>query len=221
MGHRMRQRIKRNAVAWVALAGLTACGPSVVVSDGGSSGGGTEGAGSGTDAAVTGSQEGGMDPSQTSGVGPESSTGGADSGGSTESTSTRSDEAGWLPEARDDFETYADLYEKVIRRTCTPFNNVCHHSQELPDMAQPNSLFDSIGIPCPTTGVLCIAPGSPQASALFQKVTESPMPLPGESLNEAELGAMACWIETLQDGVAPQVDDVIDYDNCLYAERGE
>lgn len=204
-------------MAWLAVAGLTACGPSVLVSDGANSGGGTEAAGSDTGAEATGPQTGGMDP--------EPATGDSDSGGSGESTSTGSDEEGWLPEARDDFQTYADLYDKVIRRACSSFNNVCHHTNELPDMTQPDSLFDSIGIPCRATGSLCISPGSPQDSALFQKVTgEFPgpsMPLSGAPLSDAELGAMACWIETLQDGVEPQVDDIIDYDNCSYAAQGE
>lgn len=49
----------------------------------------------------------------------------------------------------------------------------------------------------------------------------SSMPLASGRLSEAEIGAIACWIETLQDGVVPQVDDVIDYDNCEYATQGE
>lgn len=217
----MGRWIERSAISWVAVAGLTACGPSVAVSGGANSGGGTEAAGSDT----TESQTGGMDPTQTSGVDPEPTTDGLDPGGSDESSSTGGDEAGWLPEARDDFQTYANLYDKVIQRTCTPFNNVCHHTREFPDMAQPDSLFDSIGVPCRATGILCITPGSPQDSALFQRVTGesagSSMPLASGRLSEAEIGAIACWIETLRDGVVPQVDDVIDYDNCEYATQGE
>lgn len=216
--------MERRAMAWV-VAGLTACGPSVAVPDGANSGGGTEAEGSGTGAGATESQTGGMDPTQTSGVGPGSDTGGVDPAGSDESTSTGSEETGWLPEARDEFQTYANLYEKVIQRTCSPFNNVCHHTKELPDMTEAESLFDSIGILCRATGSLCIAPGSPQASALFLKVTGeadgSPMPLAAAPLSEAEIGAIACWIETLQDGVEPLVDDVIDYDNCSYAAQGD
>ncbi len=142
-----------------------------------------------------------------------------------ESTSTGSDDAGWRPEARDEFQTYAELYAKVIERSCSPFENVCHSSQELPDMTLAESLFDSIGIPCRGSGTLCIAPGSPLDSALFLKVTGeasgSPAPLGGAPLSDAEVGAIACWIETLQDGVEPGVDDVIDYDNCSYAAQGD
>lgn len=223
IGHTMDRRIERKMVASAMLAGLIACGPSVAIPEDANAGDGTGTAGSDTGAEATGSQTGGAGLTQT-GVDPDSATGGFDSSDGDGSTSTGVDEAGWLPEARDEFQTYAELYEKVIRRTCTPFNNVCHHNSETPDMTEADSLFNSIGSPCRATGILCITPGSPQASALFQRVAGEPsgssMPLAGGRLNDAEIGAIACWIETLQDGVEAQVGDIIDYENCSYAAQG-
>ncbi len=54
----------------------------------------------------------------------------------------------YIEEAKKDFPTYEDIHVKVIQRTCTPFQNVCHNNKEYPDLRTPQGVIDRIGRPC-------------------------------------------------------------------------
>ena len=54
----------------------------------------------------------------------------------------------YIEEARKEFPTYEDIHVKVIQRTCTPFQNVCHNNKEYPDLRTPQGVIDRIGRPC-------------------------------------------------------------------------
>lgn len=54
----------------------------------------------------------------------------------------------FVEEAKKEFPTYLDLHEKVITRTCTPFQNVCHNNKEYPDLRTPQAMLGMIGSPC-------------------------------------------------------------------------
>jgi hypothetical protein len=58
------------------------------------------------------------------------------------------DASQYIEDARENFPTYLDLHEKVIQRTCTPFNNVCHNNREYPDLRTPQGMLDRLGQPC-------------------------------------------------------------------------
>lgn len=62
---------------------------------------------------------------------------------------TDEDEAkAYIDEAKAEFPTYEDIHVKVIQRTCTPFQNVCHNNMEYPDLRTPQGVVDRIGRPC-------------------------------------------------------------------------
>ena len=72
---------------------------------------------------------------------------GADSGYSGEPVDN--DEAKeYIEEAKKELPTYEDIHVKVIQRTCTPFQNVCHNNKEYPDLRTPQGVIDRIGRPC-------------------------------------------------------------------------
>ncbi len=54
----------------------------------------------------------------------------------------------YIEEAKKEFPTYEDIHVKVIQRTCTPFENVCHNNKEYPDLRTPQGVIDRIGRPC-------------------------------------------------------------------------
>ncbi len=58
------------------------------------------------------------------------------------------DAAEYIEEARKNFPTYLDLHTKVIQRTCTPNENVCHNNKEYPDLRTPQGVLDRLGQPC-------------------------------------------------------------------------
>lgn len=51
-------------------------------------------------------------------------------------------------EAQSKFRTGLDFHEKVIWRTCTPFNGVCHNSKEFPDLRTPANFVKAFGANC-------------------------------------------------------------------------
>lgn len=51
-------------------------------------------------------------------------------------------------EAQALFRTGLDFHEKVIWRTCTPFNGVCHNSKEFPDLRTPANFVKAFGANC-------------------------------------------------------------------------
>lgn len=51
-------------------------------------------------------------------------------------------------EAQEKFRTGLDVHQKIIWRTCTPFNGVCHNSKEFPDLRTPANFADAFGANC-------------------------------------------------------------------------
>ncbi len=58
------------------------------------------------------------------------------------------DAKAYIDEAKKEFPTYEEIHVKVIQRTCTPFQNVCHNNKEYPDLRTPQGVIDRIGRPC-------------------------------------------------------------------------
>jgi len=54
-------------------------------------------------------------------------------------------------EAQERFRTGLDLHQKVIYRTCTPFDGVCHNQKEYPDLHTPGAFTATIDAPCNVT----------------------------------------------------------------------
>jgi hypothetical protein len=85
-------------------------------------------------------------PSQGDESGTTGETGGAT--GETEAEPAPDDGKEFVEEAKKEFPTYLDLHEKVITRTCTPFQNVCHNNKEYPDLRTPQAMLGMLGSPC-------------------------------------------------------------------------
>lgn len=68
--------------------------------------------------------------------------------GETEGVPAPDDGKEFVEEAKKEFPTYLDLHEKVITRTCTPFQNVCHNNKEYPDLRTPQAMLGMLGSPC-------------------------------------------------------------------------
>jgi hypothetical protein len=68
--------------------------------------------------------------------------------GETEDQPAPEDGKEFVEEAKKEFPTYLDLHEKVITRTCTPFQNVCHNNKEYPDLRTPQAMLGMLGSPC-------------------------------------------------------------------------
>lgn len=74
---------------------------------------------------------------------------GGETEGETEGTPDAPDDGKeFVEEAKKEFPTYLDLHEKVITRTCTPFQNVCHNNKEYPDLRTPQAMLGMLGSPC-------------------------------------------------------------------------
>jgi hypothetical protein len=58
------------------------------------------------------------------------------------------DPAQHVDEAKESFPTYLDLHQKVITRTCTPNQGVCHNQKEYPDLHTPETMLAMLGSPC-------------------------------------------------------------------------
>lgn len=90
--------------------------------------------------------------SNASGADTDSETGGeteGDTEGETEGVPDAPDDGKeFVEEAKKEFPTYLDLHEKVITRTCTPFQNVCHNNKEYPDLRTPQAMLGMLGSPC-------------------------------------------------------------------------
>jgi hypothetical protein len=70
--------------------------------------------------------------------------------GSDESTGGEDDDstAEIIEEAKREFPTYLDLHAKVIVRTCTPDEGVCHNKKEYPDLHTPQTMLGVLGSAC-------------------------------------------------------------------------
>jgi hypothetical protein len=73
---------------------------------------------------------------------------GSDSDDDTGEPSDNDQAQEYVEEAKKDFPTYEEIHVKVIQRTCTPFQNVCHNNKEYPDLRTPQGVIDRIGRPC-------------------------------------------------------------------------
>lgn len=87
-------------------------------------------------------------PSQGDETGTTGETGGATGETETEAEPVPEDGKEFVEEAKKEFPTYLDLHEKVITRTCTPFQNVCHNNKEYPDLRTPQAMLGLLGSPC-------------------------------------------------------------------------
>lgn len=103
----------------------------------------TVGSGGGGSFGEGGNAEGGVDSEGTSGGETEGAT-----EGETEAPAAPDDGKEFVEEAKKEFPTYLDLHEKVITRTCTPFQNVCHNNKEYPDLRTPQAMLGMLGSPC-------------------------------------------------------------------------
>ncbi len=54
----------------------------------------------------------------------------------------------YVIDAQRRFRTGLDVQQKVIYRTCTPFDGVCHNQKEYPDLHTPANFVNVIGAPC-------------------------------------------------------------------------
>jgi hypothetical protein len=54
----------------------------------------------------------------------------------------------YVVDAQQRYRTGLDIQQKVIYRTCTPFDGVCHNKKEYPDLHTPANFIESIGAPC-------------------------------------------------------------------------
>jgi len=101
---------------------------------------GTGGGGDfGADGASQNDESGtGADPEDTEGA----------TAGETEGAPAPDDGKEFVEEAKKEFPTYLDLHEKVVTRTCTPFQNVCHNNKEYPDLRTPQAMLGILGSPC-------------------------------------------------------------------------
>lgn len=69
------------------------------------------------------------------------------SGEITESSPYTGDDI-YVLEAQDRFRTGLDIHRKIIWRTCTPNDGVCHNKKEYPDLHTPANLLAAINAPC-------------------------------------------------------------------------
>lgn len=54
----------------------------------------------------------------------------------------------YVLEAQDRFRTGLDIHRKIIWRTCTPNDGVCHNKKEYPDLHTPANFLAAINAPC-------------------------------------------------------------------------
>lgn len=54
----------------------------------------------------------------------------------------------WVDEARVQFPTAIELHTKVIQRSCSPVNGVCHNNKEFPDLHTPGNFVTAVSRPC-------------------------------------------------------------------------
>lgn len=100
--------------------------------------------GSGLPSSGTGGE---TDDGETDEEGTDTEVGGSESG-ETGSVPDNDEGKAYIEEAKVEFPTYEEIHVKVIQRTCTPFQNVCHNNMEYPDLRTPQGVIDRIGRPC-------------------------------------------------------------------------
>ncbi len=54
----------------------------------------------------------------------------------------------YVRQAQERYRTGLDVQQKIVYRTCTPFDGVCHNKKEYPDLHTPANFIDAIGAPC-------------------------------------------------------------------------
>ncbi len=85
---------------------------------------------------------------ETEGDPSDTEVGSSGDGGMPNGPSDNDEGKEYIEEAKKEFPTYEDIHVKVIQRTCTPFQNVCHNNMEYPDLRTPQGVIDRIGRPC-------------------------------------------------------------------------
>lgn len=65
-----------------------------------------------------------------------------------ESVAPYSGDDPYVVEAQQRYRTGLDIQQKVVYRTCTPFDGVCHNKKEYPDLHTPANFLEAIGAPC-------------------------------------------------------------------------
>ena len=103
--------------------------------------------GGAAESGMTGQDDGGKDDDPEAEGETDGGDDGGDDGGSGE-PADNDEVKEYIEEAKKDFPTYEDIHVKVIQRTCTPFQNVCHNNKEYPDLRTPQGVIDRIGRPC-------------------------------------------------------------------------
>lgn len=83
----------------------------------------------------------------SSGAGTSAGTGGSGSDSGSDGSTGEAPESA-VDEAKRELPTYLDLHTKVIWRTCTPTEGVCHNDKEYPDLHTPQSMLGAIAKPC-------------------------------------------------------------------------
>lgn len=135
-------------IATLGLLALVAAGCDAGDGDGGqfASGGGPGATATAGDGGEGGKQDDGDDDGD--GEDTSDSDDGDDSGDDSGEPTDNEDVQEYIEEAKKEFPTYEDIHVKVIQRTCTPFQNVCHNNMEYPDLRTPQGVIDRIGRPC-------------------------------------------------------------------------
>jgi hypothetical protein len=101
----------------------------------------------------------------------------------------------YIEEAKMNFPSYLDLHTKVIQRTCTPNENVCHNNKEYPDLRTPQGVLDRLGQPCNLNELYA------EPEAVFNGCEP-----PGDIIrfttgNNTDFSAQVGWMELTDDGM--------------------
>lgn len=114
------------------------------------------------------------------------------------------------------YEQGATTLRIVGAATLTPDERALLEDELQPGDPNQNGVFGGTADP-----YRLIVPGDPARSYLLQRlqgnVPGSPMPLANEPLSSAEVIALACWIEGVDDPDRVAVAAKIDYDHCMTA----
>ena len=114
-----------------------------------------------------------------------------------EAVSPYSGEDPLVLEAQSELPTGMELHRKVIWRTCTPNEGVCHNRKEYPDLRTPASFADTFGAFCN------VQPGEPGSVYDGCERPGDRIHLSGFDFDEIEIG----WVELIP-GETPDYDDL-------------
>ncbi len=110
----------------------------------------------------------------------------------------------YVLDAQERYRTGLDVHRKVIWRTCTPFDGVCHNTKEYPDLHTPSNFLATINAPCN------VVPG--EWESVYDRCEQEPDQF---EFNRGDLGGRSDvgWIDFVQgeypeysEGNPPTVD---------------